>query len=151
MDLRQVYSQILAEHNHASPNRRTLENPTHVLKGVNPSCGDEIELELRVKDNVIEDAAFTGTGCAISQASVSIMADLIRGKSTDEALGLASTFLGMIKNEITDDETLESLEEALALRDIAHMPARVKCAVLGWHTLENAVHSANAPSPETIG
>lgn len=139
MELRGIYSDILAEHNHSSPNRRRLENPTHVLKGVNPSCGDEIELELRVKDGVIEDAAFTGTGCAISQASVSIMADLIREKSLGEALKLAEVFFGMIKNEITDEETLEQLEEAIALRDIAHMPARVKCAVLGWHTLENAV------------
>ncbi len=139
MELNQIYTQILTEHNNSKRNKHHVENPTVVLKGVNPSCGDEIELELREKDGLIEDAGFTGVGCAISQASASIMIDLIKGKTTEEALKLAKIFLGMIKNEITDEDELEQLDEAIALRDIAHMPARVKCAVLGWHTLENAI------------
>lgn len=139
MELKELYTQILTEHNNSSRNKHHIENPTTVLKGVNPSCGDEIELELRIRDNIIEDAAFTGVGCAISQASASIMIDLIKGEPADEALKLAKTFLGMIKNEITDEKQLEALDEAIAFRDISHMPARVKCAVLGWHTLENAV------------
>ena len=139
MELKQIYTEILSEHNNSKRNKHHIENPSLVLKGVNPSCGDEIELELREKDGVIEDAAFTGIGCAISQASASIMIDLIKGKSTEEALKLAKTFIGMIKNEITDEKELEALDEAVALKDIAHMPARVKCAVLGWHTLENAL------------
>lgn len=139
MELNQIYTQILTEHNNSSQNKHHIENPTVTLKGVNPSCGDEIELELREKDGVIEDAGFTGIGCAISQASASIMIDLVKGKTTGEALKLAKTFFGMIKNEITDEKELEVLDEAVALRDISHMPARVKCAVLGWHTLENAI------------
>jgi nitrogen fixation NifU-like protein len=140
LGLDSIYTEILTEHNNSNRNKHHIENPTRVLKGVNPSCGDEIELELREKDGVIEDAAFTGIGCAISQASASIMIDLIKGKSDEEALKLAKTFFGMIKNEITDESQLEVLDEAIALRDISHMPARVKCAVLGWHTLENAIH-----------
>ncbi len=140
MGLDSIYTEILTEHNNSNRNKHHIDNPTRVLKGVNPSCGDEIELELREKDGVIEDAAFTGIGCAISQASASIMIDLIKGKSDEEALKLAKTFFGMIKNEITDESQLEVLDEAIALRDISHMPARVKCAVLGWHTLENAIH-----------
>ena len=140
MGLDSIYTEILTEHNNSNRNKHHIENPTRVLKGVNPSCGDEIELELREKDGVIEDAAFTGIGCAISQASASIMIDLIKGKSDEEALKLAKTFFGMIKNEITDESQLEVLDEAIALKDISHMPARVKCAVLGWHTLENAIH-----------
>ena len=140
MGLDSIYTEILTEHNNSNRNKHHIENPTRVLKGVNPSCGDEIELELREKDGVIEDAAFTGIGCAISQASASIMIDLIKGKSDEEALKLANTFFGMIKNEITDESQLEVLDEAIALKDISHMPARVKCAVLGWHTLENAIH-----------
>lgn len=140
MGLNSIYTEILTEHNNSNRNKHHIENPTRVLKGVNPSCGDEIELELREKDGVIEDAAFTGIGCAISQASASIMIDLIKGKSDEEALKLANTFFGMIKNEITDESQLEVLDEAIALKDISHMPARVKCAVLGWHTLENAIH-----------
>lgn len=139
MGLEQIYTEILTEHNNSKRNKHHIESPTTVLKGVNPSCGDEIELELREKDGMIEDAGFTGIGCAISQASASIMIDLIKGKPTEEALKLASLFFSMIKNEITDEEQLEPLEDAIALKDISHMPARVKCAVLGWHTLENAV------------
>ncbi|MFU0831737.1 MAG: SUF system NifU family Fe-S cluster assembly protein [Oscillospiraceae bacterium] len=139
MGLENIYTQILTEHNNSNRNKHHIENPTIVLKGVNPSCGDEIELELREQDGVIEDAAFTGVGCAISQASTSIMIDLIKGKTKEEALRLANLFFGMIKNEITDESQLEDLDEAIALRDISHMPARVKCAVLGWHTLENAI------------
>lgn len=139
MGLESIYSEILTEHNSSNRNKHHIENPTKVLKGVNPSCGDEIELELREKDGVIEDAAFTGIGCAISQASASIMIDLIKGKTVDEAMRLAKLFFGMIKNEVTDEAALEDLDEAIALRDISHMPARVKCAVLGWHTLESAV------------
>lgn len=139
LELNQIYTQILTEHNNSNRNKHHIENPTVSLKGVNPSCGDEITLELREKDGVIEDAGFTGIGCAISQASASIMIDLVKGKTVEEALKLAKTFFGMIKNEITDESQLEALDEAVALRDISHMPARVKCAVLGWHTLENAI------------
>lgn len=145
MGLEQLYTQILTEHNNSKRNKHHIENPTAVLRGVNPSCGDEIELELREKDGVIEDAAFTGVGCAISQASASIMIDLVKGKSTQEALRLANLFFGMIKNEITDESQLDDLDEAVALKDISHMPARVKCAVLGWHTLENAIHGERNP------
>lgn len=140
MGIENIYTQILTEHNNSSRNKHHIDNPTAVLKGVNPSCGDEIELELREKDGVIEDAGFTGVGCAISQASASIMIDLVKGQTTEEALRLANLFFGMIKNEVTDESQLEDLDEAIALKDISHMPARVKCAVLGWHTLENALH-----------
>lgn len=139
MELNQIYTQILTEHNNSRRNKHPVENANISLKGVNPSCGDEIMLQLREKDGVIEDAGFTGVGCAISQASASIMIDLIKGKTTAEALKLADLFLAMIKGEVTDDSALEELDEAVALKDISHMPARVKCAVLGWHTLENAV------------
>ena len=145
MELNQIYTQILTEHNNSKRNKHPIENPTVTLRGVNPSCGDEIELQLREKDGVIEDAGFTGVGCAISQASASIMIDLIKGKTTAEAMKLAGTFLGMIKGEVTDEKQLEALDEAVALRDIAHMPARVKCAVLGWHTLENALDGEKKP------
>ncbi len=144
MGIEQLYTEIITEHNNSGRNKHHIENPTVIKKGVNPSCGDEIALELREKNGVIEDAAFTGIGCAISQASASMMVDVIKGKTTQEAEKLADTFFGMIKNEITDEEKLEPLEDAVALKDIAHMPARVKCAVLGWHTLEEAIKDEGA-------
>ncbi len=140
MGIETIYSEILMEHANSSHNKHHLTHATQTHKGVNPSCGDEIELEVFIRDGRIEDASFTGSGCAISQASASIMVDLIKGKTVEEARGLAGTFTGMIKNEITGEEELEKLEDAVALKDISHMPARVKCAVLGWHTLEEVLH-----------
>lgn len=139
MDLNSIYSEIITEHNASGHNKHHIQGATGVEKGHNPSCGDEIELEVKIKDGVIEDAGFTGVGCAISQASASIMIDLIKGKEVREAKELVDTFLGMIKREITDEEELEKLEDALALKNISNMPARVKCAVLAWHTLNESL------------
>lgn len=135
MDLSSIYTELIAEHNASGRNKRQLENPDVVLKGRNPSCGDEILLQLKVKDGVIEDAAFTGVGCAISQASTSMMIDLVKDKTVEEAKHLMDLFLGMIKREITEEDKLEELEDAIVLKNISNMPARVKCAVLSWHTL----------------
>ena len=86
-------------------------------------------------EGIIEDGAFVGDGCAISQASADIMLDMVIGLEKDEAIRLSDMFLRMIKGEASEEE-IEELDEAGALRDISHMPARVKCAVLGWHTME---------------
>ncbi len=149
MGIEQIYTEVLKEHANSNRNKHPIENPTLKQKGINPSCGDVIELELRLKNGIIEDAGFTGSGCAISQASASIMIDLIKGKPVEEAVQLAETFFGMIKHEVTKDEQLEILEDAIALKDISHMPARVKCAVLGWHTLKNSVE-INGASADSI-
>lgn len=129
------YNEILTDHNLHPGHKEDLPDANLVLEGVNPSCGDDIFLKLKVRDGIIEDGAFQGDGCAISQASVDMMLDLIIGKTTDEALRLADIFLRMIKETVTDEEK-EQLEEAGILEDISHMPSRVKCAVLGWHTME---------------
>ncbi|WP_163192470.1 Fe-S cluster assembly sulfur transfer protein SufU [Clostridium thermarum] len=139
MDLSTIYTELIMEHNSSNHNKRHMDSPDLVLKGRNPSCGDEIELELKLKDDVIEDASFTGVGCAISQASTSMMIDLIKGKTVEEAKRLMNLFLGMIKREITEDDLLEELEDAAALKNISNMPARVKCAVLSWHTLGESI------------
>ncbi|MCH3971352.1 MAG: SUF system NifU family Fe-S cluster assembly protein [Oscillospiraceae bacterium] len=144
MGLEQIYTQIITENSRSTEHRYQVKDPTQVVEGVNPSCGDDITLQLRVKDGVIDDAAFLGDGCAISQASASIMIDLIKGKSLKEAQHLSELFLGMIKGTVTDDDQLDELEDAQAFRDISHMPARVKCAVLGWHTLQDAVKKADS-------
>ncbi len=136
MENRTFYNEILTEHNIHPIYKTKLINPQHSLRGVNPSCGDDITLQLNLsEDGIIEDGAFYGDGCAISQASADMMLELVIGKSAEEALKLKDTFLKMIKDKVTDEE-LELLEEAGALKDISHMPSRVKCAVLGWRTLE---------------
>ena len=103
-----------------------------------PAAGDDITLQLRVKDGKIEDAGFIGSGCAISQASASLMIDLVKGRTVEDAHRLISLYFQMIKGKITPEE-LDDLEDVAALQGIAHVPARVKCAVLAWHTLEEAL------------
>lgn len=139
MNLNDIYTELIMEHNSSSHNKRILDNAHHKEKGHNPSCGDEIELELIFDGDIIRDLAFTGHGCAISQASTSIMIDLVKGKSKKEALDLTEKFISMIKREITDENELEELEEAIAFKNISNMPARVKCAVLAWHTLKESI------------
>ncbi|MBS5958989.1 MAG: SUF system NifU family Fe-S cluster assembly protein [Clostridiales bacterium] len=143
MDFKALYNQIIVENSRASHNRHKVDHATAVLEGVNPSCGDDITLELKVLDGKIKEAGFTGTGCAISQASASLMIDLVTGKTVEEAKELLSTFYGMIKGEITDDDQLEVLDDIVALKGVSHMPGRVKCAVLAWHTLEEALDGRN--------
>ena len=125
MENRSFYNEILTEHNLRPAHKHDLADANLVLEGVNPSCGDHLWLKLKVEDGVIRDGAFVGEGCAISQASADIMLDLKR-------------FFGMIQGTATEMD-LEELEDAAALQDVAHMPARVKCAVLGWRTLEEGV------------
>ncbi len=137
--LENIYTELIAEHSQAKENRRQLEHATIKERGHNPSCGDEIILELEIAGGVIKDAAFSGAGCAISQASTDMMIELMRGKTVDEARRLAELFIGMIQGEVTDDSELEELDEAAALKNISTMPARVKCATLAWHTLDTAV------------
>ena len=129
------YNEILTDHNLRPAHKHELPDANFELEGVNPSCGDDIILKLRVEDGVIADGAYVGDGCAISQASADMMLDIVIGKSKEEALRLSELFFRMIKSGITDEER-EELEEAGVLEDISHMPARVKCAVLGWHTLD---------------
>lgn len=136
MDSRSFYNEILTDHNLRPGHKRELPDANMELRGVNPSCGDDITLRLRVEEGVIADGAFVGDGCAISQASADIMLDLIIGRPVEEAMRLSEIFLRMIKGSVTEEE-LEQLEEAAALIDVSHMPARVKCAVLGWHTMQN--------------
>ena len=135
MENRTFYNEILTDHNLHPLHKEKLPDANLVLEGVNPSCGDDIILQLKVEDGQVVDGAFEGSGCAISQESADIMLDLIIGKKKEEAVKLAESFLKMIKGNRTEED-MDALEEAGALQDISHMPARVKCAVLGWHTME---------------
>lgn len=138
MENRNFYNEILTEHNMHPDFKHDIEDADIVLDGINPSCGDEIQLKLKTDGDIITDGAFVGDGCAISQASTDIMLGMIIGQSKETALKYADIFMRMIRGEATDEE-IDSLEEASALRDISHMPARVKCAMLGWRTLSEAL------------
>ena len=137
-------STTFMEHNSHPDYKYAMDAPTHEHEGINPSCGDELTLQLRVEDGVIEEASFTGHGCAISQASADIMADLITGEAVAEAKRLAGLFLAMVRGEQLSEEDMDDLDEAAQLKDISHMPARVKCAELAWRTLDGMLDEAGA-------
>lgn len=139
MELKQLYTDLILEYNRDKTNKRKIESPTVHEHGHNPSCGDDIDIEAKVENGIITDLAYTGSGCAISQASTAMMAELLQGRTVEEGLRLCRLFLDMIRGKVTDDSKLEELEAAITLKDISQMPVRVKCATLGWHTLEMAL------------
>ena len=149
-DLTDVYNDLIMEHSMNSYNKKKLKNADYSEIGHNPNCGDEITLELKLDGNKIEDMAFTGHGCAISQASTSIMIDTLRGKTIEEAKEIIKTFIEMIKRETTDEEQLKKLEDAIAFKNVSNMPARVKCALLAWHTLEDMLNKNDENGKGTI-
>ena len=139
-DLTDVYNDLIMEHSMNSYNKKKIENPTCCEMGHNPNCGDEIEIQIKLKDDIIEDMAFTGHGCAISQASTSIMIDTLKGKTVEEAKDIIKIFIEMIKRETKNEEDLKKLEDAIAFKNVSNMPARVKCALLAWHTIEDLLN-----------
>lgn len=142
-DLTDVYNELIMEHSMNSYNKKELKDADYCEVGHNPNCGDEITLELKLNGDIIEDMAFSGHGCAISQASTSIMIDTLKGKTIEEAKEIVKTFIEMIKRETTDEKELQKLEDAIAFRNVANMPARVKCALLAWHTVEDMLNKNN--------
>lgn len=138
-DNRSFYNEILIDHNMHPAHKHELPDADMEMRGYNPTCGDDITMKLKVENGIVIDGAFQGSGCAISQASTDMMLDLVIGKPKEEALRLADIFLRMIQSNASEEE-IEELEEAGVLQDVSHMPARVKCAVLGWHTLEQMLN-----------
>ena len=142
-ELDEMYNDLIMEHSMNSYNKKKLDSCDFCEKGHNPNCGDEIEIQIKLggeNKDIIEDMAFTGHGCAISQASTSIMIDTLKGKTIKEAKDIIETFIEMIKRETKSDEELKKLEDAIAFKNVSNMPARVKCALLAWHTVEGMLN-----------
>ena len=142
-NLDELYNDIIMEHSMNSYNKKQLQSCDFCELGHNPNCGDEIKIEVKLNGDVIEDMAFTGHGCAISQSSTSVMIDVLKGKTIKEAKEIIKTFIDMIKREITDEKELEKLEDAIAFKNVSNMPARVKCALLAWHTMDDLLQKNN--------
>ena len=142
-NLDELYNDIIMEHSMNSYNKKQLQSCDFCELGHNPNCGDEIKIEVKLNGDVIEDMAFTGHGCAISQSSTSVMIDVLKGKTTKDAKEIIKTFINMIKRKITDEKELEKLEDAIAFKNISNMPARVKCALLAWHTMDDLLQKNN--------
>ena len=142
-DLTDIYNELIMEHSMNSYNKKKLDKADYCEIGHNPNCGDEITLEIKLNGNIIEDMAFSGHGCAISQASTSIMIDTLKDKTIEQAKEIIKDFIKMIKRENLSEEEYSKLEDAIAFKNIANMPARVKCALLAWHTLEDLLNKKN--------
>ena len=149
-NLDEIYNELIMEPSMNSYNKKHLDKVDYQELGHNPNCGDEITLEVKMDGDTISDMAFSGHGCAISQASTSIMIDTLKGKTVEEAKEIIKTFIEMIKREITDEEELKKLEDAIAFRNVSNMPARVKCALLAWHTLEDILNKRENSGKGTI-
>lgn len=143
LDLRELYQEIIVDHNKNPRNFRVLENPTQLALGYNPLCGDKLTVYLIVRDGVIEAASFVGDGCAISKASASLMTEAVTGKSVAEAEALFQDFHNMATSDV---EPATSLKKLAVLAGVRQFPARVKCATLAWHTLDAALKK----SPDTV-
>ena len=137
-DLRDLYQEVIFDHNRNPRNFRVIENADREVEGFNPLCGDRLTLYLKIADGVIQDASFQGSGCAISTASVSLMTEIIKGKTEQEVEQLFETFHKMTTGK--DQEiNLEAVGKLAVLAGVREYPARVKCATLAWHTLDAAL------------
>lgn len=131
-----IYSELVMEHSTNSPYKHELENNNCTLHGHNPSCGDDITLQLRIENKKIVDASFSGVGCAISQSSTSIMLETLIGKTLAEAKEIVDAFVNMIDRKPISQKQKDLLGNGLVFENISNMPARVKCALLAWRTLQ---------------
>lgn len=142
-ELQELYQQIVLEHYRNPRNYGELPEATHRAEGYNPLCGDRLEVTLRVQEGAIEEIRFRGSGCAISQASASVMTTLVRGKSLAEAEELFERFHELVTG--TGAVDLEQLGVLAAFAGVREFPARVKCATLAWHTLRAALQQRQEP------
>ena len=137
-----LYNPEFMDHVQHPDYKYQMDDATYTHEGVNPACGDELTFSVRMADDgTIDEAAYQGHGCAISQASADMMSDLMVGKTPEEAIKLCKLFGQMVRGEESDDDILDELEDAAMLKDISHMPARVKCAELAWRTLEEMLEA----------
>jgi len=143
-ELRDLYQEVIFDHNRNPRNFRAMADANRCVEGFNPLCGDRLTLYLKVHDGVIEDASFQGSGCAISTASVSLMTEIIHGKTEQEAEALFKAFHAMTTGQ-DESAQLEALGKLAVLAGVREYPARVKCATLAWHTLDAALKNQHEP------
>lgn len=137
-DLRELYQQVILDHNKNPRNFREMPDATNRVDGYNPLCGDHYTIFLKLEDGTIREVSFTGSGCAISKASASVMSSTVKGKSKEEAERLFETFHSLVTGDASGLSAAE-LGRLAAFSGVSEFPARVKCATLAWHTLRSAL------------
>jgi nitrogen fixation NifU-like protein len=143
MDLRELYQEVILDHNKRPRNFRVPDPVNRKAEGYNPLCGDKITVFLYVEGDVIKDLGFQGTGCAISKASASMMTDALKGKTLDEANKYFDRFHDMVTTPANVEVNTEVLGKMAVLAGVREYPMRVKCASLAWHTLKAAMQAEN--------
>ena len=138
-ELRELYQQVILDHNKSPRNFRVIENANHYSEGFNPLCGDRIDVYLDVENGIVKDISFQGRGCAISKASASLMSSMVKGKTVEEAEKLFEKFHDLITGKLGDNPDIEELGKLAVFAGVRDFPARVKCASLAWHTMINAL------------
>ncbi len=138
-ELKELYQQVILDHNKSPRNFRKIENPTRFAEGYNPLCGDKIDIYLHFDNDHIDDISFQGSGCAISKASASLMTSMLKGKTRKEAEILFGRFHDLVTDKLGDDPDIEDLGKLTVFAGVREFPARVKCASLAWHTMMNAL------------
>lgn len=142
-ELRELYQQVILDHNKSPRNYKKLEAATHSSEGRNPLCGDHLHLYLILRDGVVDDISFEGNGCAISKSSASLMTSIVKGKTKEEAEILFEKFHDLVTGKLSDDADLTDLGKLAVFQGVREFPVRVKCASLAWHTLHAALKDEN--------
>jgi nitrogen fixation protein NifU and related proteins len=147
-DLRDLYQEVILDHNRRPRNWGSIENPDRTADGYNPLCGDKLKLTLKMDGDRVADVKFEGSGCAISKASASLMTDLVKGRSAAEAEDLVDKLQAMVTAPMDKPLEDEALGKIAVLSGVREFPTRVKCATLAWHTLRAALEGHGAASTE---
>jgi len=140
-DLRELYQEVILDHNRTPRNFGAIPDADRTAKGYNPLCGDQYTLYLKLQDDTIVDIAFEGMGCAISKASASVMTSVVKGKRVEEALALFDVFHKLVTGDPDIGKKIDRLGKLAAFAGVSEFPARVKCATLAWHTLRAALEA----------
>jgi nitrogen fixation NifU-like protein len=144
-ELRALYQEVILDHNKSPRNFRVMTDATNVVDGYNPLCGDHYTIYLKVEDDVVKEVSFQGSGCAISKASASLMSTVMKGKTKAEAERLFHQFHRLVTGELAPTADSEELGRLNAFAGVSEFPARVKCAILAWHTVHSALQGKNEP------
>ena len=139
--LRELYQEVILDHNKSPRNFRKMENADRAVDGYNPLCGDRYTVYLKMEDGVIKDISFEGAGCAISKASASVMTSSLKGKTKQEAEALFEEFQQLVKGEHGSADNDGNLGKLEAFSGVSEFPTRVKCAILAWHALHSALET----------
>ena len=138
-ELKDLYQQVILDHNKSPRNFRKMENATQFAEGYNPLCGDHIDVYLLIEEGVVKDVSFKGEGCAISKASASLMTSILKGKTREEAEKLFEKFHDLVTGKLGENPAIDELGKLAVFAGVQEFPVRVKCASLAWHTMMNAL------------